>query len=124
MNYRESSCFNCFYHCCTATCTGASRTGQDNCVHSVCFQFLAEFSGKSLGGSNGCSVSNGGVEVFVELADLAFLFQVAQNVNRQYAVWNVIGVGRVISAVSGFPFTLLQAVKSGDVILAVLGSGG
>ena len=87
MNYRESSCFNCFYHCCTATCTGTSSRGHDNCVNTVCYKFLSIFLSESFCRSYGCTVTNRCIEFVVKFSDNAFFFEFTHNVYRKYTVW-------------------------------------
>ena len=101
MNDRDTSALNLFNHRCTATSTGASGRCEDNRVNIGILQLFGELICKALGALNSGTVTNGGVEVSVQLADLALFLILSENVNRQDAVSILVGVDRVVAAVSG-----------------------
>ena len=120
MNYRESSCFNCFYHCCTATCTGTSSRGHDNCVNTVCYKFLSIFLSESFCRSYGCTVTNRCIEFVVKFSDNAFFFEFTHNVYRKYTVWIFVCIYRVISTMSCFVCLFCKIHNTCDVIFSVM----
>ena len=87
-------------------------------------QLLGILSSKGLGVSDGSTVTNGGIEVVIQLADLALALHSAQNVHRQDAVGVSVGIDGVIAAVSGLVGLRGQIVHTGDIVLTVVGSGG
>ena len=119
---RNAGPFDLFNHRCAATCAGASGGGHDNGVDSGSQQLLSILSSELLGRSNGSTVTNGGVIIVVQLADLAFLFKVAHDVDRQDAVRILIRVNGIVAAVGSLECLARQVVDTGDAILAVVGS--
>lgn len=71
---------------CTATRACASGGGEDNPVHMRGLELRAYFRAELAGVGYGRAVADGTVEHMVELADFAFLFQIAQHVDGQDAV--------------------------------------
>jgi hypothetical protein len=71
---------------CTATRARASGGGEDNPVHMRGLEPGAYFRAELAGIGYGRAVADGTVEHMVELADFAFLFQIAQHVDGQDAV--------------------------------------
>lgn len=66
---------------CTATRACASGGGEDNPVHMRGLELRAYFRAELAGVGYGRAVADGTVEHMVELADFAFLFQIAQHVD-------------------------------------------
>ncbi len=111
-------------HRCAATSAGASCRGHDNGVNSSLQQLLSVLSSELLGRSNSGTVTNGGVEVAMQLANLAFALHLTQNVDGQNAVGLIVSVDGVVAAVCGFPSISGQGVDALDVVLTVVRSGG
>ena len=105
MNDGDTHALNFLNHRCAATSAGASCRGHDNGLNTVLQQLLSVLFSELLGGCNSGTVTNGGVELVVQLADLAFLLHLTQNIDGQDAVGVSIGIDGVVAAVSGQPVT-------------------
>ena len=87
-------------------------------------QLLSDLRRKLFRIGYGSTVTNSCVEVFVKAADLSFLDELVDHINRKYAVSVFVCIYRVISAVSCLVGLSCQIGYAFDIILAILGSTG
>ena len=123
VNHRYTSPFDFFDHRCTATRAGSSGRCHDNGVYTGLLKLLSIFRSELFSIGDGGSVTDGGIEVIMQLAYPAFALKLAQNVNRQHAVRVFVCIYRVIAAVSGLILIGSQRLHARYAVFAIVRGG-
>ena len=87
-------------------------------------QFLSDFLSVLACACYCCSITNCGIEIFVEASTLAFLDKLFNDINRTNTVSILVSLYWIVSTVSCLVCLLCQIHNTLDVVLSVLGSTG
>jgi len=110
---------------CTATRAGSSGGGQDNGVYTGTLQLVPDLYAELLGVGHGGAVTDGGIEEIMKGTDTSLFLQIPEDIHRKDPVGVLVGVGLIVTTVSGLILALLEVHNPGDIVLAVvLGAGG